>query len=60
MTLLSYYLPSSKIIRSDENINDYKYIISSDRNLLNINRGGSVFKEVQTFDDHFLLINVSK
>ena len=60
MTLLSYYLPSSRIVRSTENINNYKYIISSDSNLLNILPNGNVFKKVQTFDNHFLLMNVSK
>ena len=60
MTLLSYYLPFSSIIRSTENVNDYKYIITSDRTLSDIHRSGNLFKEIQNFDNHFLLMNISK
>tara|TARA_Y100001968_G_scaffold144803_1_gene132209 strand:- start:125 stop:622 length:498 start_codon:yes stop_codon:yes gene_type:complete len=59
-TLLSYYLPSSKIIKSSESINNYKYIVTSDSELINNLEDNSGFRVSREFDDNFLLINISK
>ena len=59
-TLLSYYLPSSKIIKSSKYINKYKYIITSDINLLYEEENINLFRIIRRFDDNFLLVNISK
>tara|TARA_Y100001968_G_scaffold12867_1_gene10621 strand:- start:855 stop:2504 length:1650 start_codon:yes stop_codon:yes gene_type:complete len=59
-TLLSYYLPSSKVITSIDDIGIYSYIITSDEYFLNSFNRSSDFKTVRTFDKHFLLVNISK
>ncbi len=59
-TLLSYYLPSSKILRKDDDIRKYKYLITSDINTLNNINILSFFKSIKKFDNHFLMIKHSK
>ena len=59
MTLLSYYLPSTKILNSPNEISMYNYIITSDLNLFNKVKGNSKFKPIKTFDNHLLLMNIS-
>ncbi len=59
-TLLSYYLPSSRIVDDFEVISKYKYVITSNSNLLkklNLNR---FFIPVKKFDNHLLLVNIGK
>tara|TARA_Y100001968_G_scaffold330096_1_gene381016 strand:- start:1344 stop:2993 length:1650 start_codon:yes stop_codon:yes gene_type:complete len=59
-TLLSYYLPSSQVIKSSENIKMYDYVITSDRQLLTVIDKEPLFKAIKKFDDNFLLKNISK
>ena len=58
-TLLSYYLPSSRIVRNDDNISKYKYLITSDINKFNKLKITNFFKSIKNFDNHFLLIKNS-
>tara|TARA_Y100001968_G_C19212448_1_gene645451 strand:- start:288 stop:710 length:423 start_codon:yes stop_codon:yes gene_type:complete len=57
-TLLSYYLPSTMILKSSKYINNYKYLITSDSNLLNGGDRGNEFRIIRKFDKHFLLLNI--
>ena len=59
-TLLRYYLPSAKIVKSTEDVFRYNYIITSDINKLYNQEGDSGFKLIDGFDNHFLMINKSK
>ncbi len=59
-TLLRYYLPSAKIIKSVEDIKMYDYIITSDKESLYTKFDRTKFKSINNFDNHFLLINMSK
>jgi len=59
-TLLSYYLPSSKVIQSFKDIGNYNYLITSNSNILNISNTRTVFRKIKKFDNHFLLINISE
>ena len=59
-TLLSFYLPSSEIVYSVNNIYSYKYVITSDSDFLNSPEGKSSFKKIKNFDNHFLLLNIVK
>ena len=59
-TLLLYYLPSSKVVNSSDNISRYKYVITSDREILNTMKGENRFKSIKEFNDHFFLMNISK
>tara|TARA_Y100001968_G_scaffold282201_1_gene279902 strand:- start:1253 stop:2902 length:1650 start_codon:yes stop_codon:yes gene_type:complete len=59
-TLLSYYLPYSKVIHDDRGISNYKYIITSDRNFIEMFDEKNFFVSVKKFDNHILLMNVSK
>ena len=59
-TLLSYYLPSSKVVKNSEDLKMLNYIITSDRSLLYNYKKESLFKSIKKFDNHFLLINISK
>ena len=54
-TLLSYYLPSSQIIESSDNILIENYIITSDRNFMNDNVSSLNYEIIYNFDNHFLL-----
>ena len=59
-TLLSYYLPFSKIVDDFEVISKYKYIITSNRNYLEKLDKQKSFIPVKKFDNHLLLVNISK
>ena len=58
-TLLSYYLPSSQVLSNIEDINIYKYIITSDINSLDNFNEIKVFKPIKTFDKQTLFMNTS-
>ena len=59
-TLLRYYLPSSKTISSSDEVLIYDYIITSDINSLYDYKNASGLKLISNFDNHFLLMNISK
>ena len=59
-TLLRYYLPSAKILESTEDIEKYNYLITSDRQFIQYYQNRYLFKSIKNFDNHFLLMNVSK
>ena len=59
-TLLSYYLPSSKIIKSSNNIAMYNFIITSDKEFLYSVKNQSLYKSIKTFNSHYLLMKISK
>ena len=59
-TLLSFYLPSSIVVKSSEDLKMFNYIITSDKNLLHSYKNDSVFRSIKKFDNHFLLMNISK
>jgi len=57
-TLLSYYLPSSRIVDDFEVISKYKYVITSNSNLLKKLNLNKFFIPVKKFDNHLLLVNI--
>ena len=59
-TLLSYYLPVSKVIEDENEISEYKYVITSDNKTLDKLYVKKVFKTIKKFDNHILLMNVDK
>lgn len=59
-TLLSYYLPSSQVVRNAKDLKKYKYLITSDINSLNTLKIKSLFKSIKKSDNQFLLVNISK
>ena len=59
-TLLSYYLPSSNVVSNLYDIKKYKYLITSDINSLNTLNTNVSFKPIKKFDNHILLINITK
>ena len=59
-TLLSYYLPSSRIVDDSELISKYKYLITSNANLLEKLYLKQIFVPVKKFDNHLLLMNIGK
>ena len=59
-TLLSFYLPSSIVVKSSGDLKMFNYIITSDKNLLHSYKNDSVFRSIKKFDNHFLLMNISK
>ena len=59
-TLLSYYLPSSMIVDDFEVISKYKYVITSNSNLLKKLNLNQFFIPVKKFDNHLLLVNIGK
>tara|TARA_B100001996_G_C18325146_1_gene464096 strand:- start:103 stop:576 length:474 start_codon:yes stop_codon:yes gene_type:complete len=59
-TLLSYYLPSSEILNSSENIEKLNYIITSDKNLMVDYKNKNIFKSIKNFENHFFLVKVSE
>ncbi len=59
-TLLSYYLPSSQVVQNVDDIRNYKYLITSDINILHNMNLMNLFKSIKRFDNQFLLINTSK
>ena len=59
-TLLSYYLPESKVLRPNEDISKLEYIITSEAKFISKFENKSLFKSIRRFDNHILLINISK
>ncbi len=59
-TLLSYYIPTSKVVKNLDDISNYKYIITSDINSLTKFRDRPLFKSIKKFDNQYLLMNISK
>ena len=59
-TLLSYYLPSSKVVKSSDDLSLYKYIITSDSDFISYNEQVSKFKLINVFENNYLLVNNSK
>ena len=59
-TLLSFYLPSSIVLKSFDNILMYDYVITSDVNTLETLKGDKSFKTIKKFDNHVLLVNIDK
>ena len=59
-TLLSYYLPSSKVIDRFDAINKYKYVITSDSKSIEKLDLKKLFIPVKKFDNHLLLMNISE
>ncbi len=57
-TLLSYYLPSSRIVDDFEVIRKYKYLITSNANLSEKLNLKQFFIPVKKFDNHILLMNI--
>tara|TARA_B000000475_G_C15916769_1_gene414885 strand:+ start:327 stop:632 length:306 start_codon:yes stop_codon:yes gene_type:complete len=57
-TLLSFYLPSSRIVDDVEVISKYKYVITSNFNLLKKLDLNQFFIPVKKFDNHLLLVNI--
>ncbi len=59
-TLLSYYLPSSRIVDNFEVLNKYKYVITSNANLLEKLCLKKFFIPVKKFDNHLLLMKIGE
>ena len=59
-TLLAYYLPSSKIISSFDEEANYKYIITSTTRSIDELKTKSDYKPIKRFENHLLLMNISK
>tara|TARA_Y100001968_G_scaffold55064_1_gene46294 strand:- start:472 stop:2121 length:1650 start_codon:yes stop_codon:yes gene_type:complete len=59
-TLLSFYLPSSKVLDDFDSISKYKYVITSKKKSLKNFDYREFFVTVKIFDNHLLLKNISK
>ena len=59
-TLLSYYLPSSKVVTSSDDIFKLNYIITSDVDFTFDNIKKNIFKSIKKINNHSLLVNISK
>tara|TARA_Y100001968_G_C19388904_1_gene734439 strand:- start:130 stop:1623 length:1494 start_codon:yes stop_codon:yes gene_type:complete len=59
-TLLTFYLPSYKVVKSLNEISKYSYIITSYKTNINILNGENSFRSIKKFDKHSLLMNISK
>ncbi len=59
-TLLSYYLPSYKVIDGFDEISKYKYVITSERNFLDKSIEKDDFKSINKFDNHIFLMKITK
>ncbi len=59
-TLLSYYLPSSKVIDDVDEIRNYKYVITADRYFIDQSVIQKHFKSINKFDNHILLMRITK
>jgi len=59
-TLLSYYLPSSRVVDDFEGISNYKYVITSNSNSFKKMDVKQMFIPVKKFDNHLLLMNISE
>ena len=59
-TLLSYYLPSSKVINDVNEIRMNSYLITSDKVSFDKSDFNQVFKTIKKFDNHILLKKLGK
>ena len=59
-TLLSYYLPSSKVVKDFNDFSEYKYVITSNSNSSENVDLKKLFVPVKKFDNNLLLMNISK
>ena len=59
-TLLLFYLPSSQVVNKVNDISEYKYLITSDRNTLEAHEMKSLFTSIKKVDNHYLWMNISK
>ena len=59
-TLLKYYLPSSKVVNSNENLDMYDFIITSDRNLIYDREYKIKFELIKEFNNQLFLMNIIK
>ena len=59
-TLLSYYLPNSKVVESTDDLTMHDYIITSDRNFVYDYENKYIYRPIRSFDRHFFLKNISK
>ena len=59
-TLLSYYLPKSRVVNSTEDLTMHDYIITSDSKFVYEYENKYFFKSIRNFDRHYLLKNISK
>ncbi len=59
-TLLSYYLPSFRVVDDLKGIVKYKYLITSSSSFLENLEVKKFFATVKKFDNHYLLKNISK
>ncbi|WP_269624762.1 ArnT family glycosyltransferase [Prochlorococcus marinus] len=59
-TLLSYYLPSSKIVDDFDDVSKYKYVITSKNNYIAKSNFKKFYVTVKKSDDLFLLMNISE
>ena len=57
-TLLSYYLPSSKVIDDFNEISKYKYVITSESNSFKKLDVQKSFIPIKKFDNNLLLMNI--
>ncbi len=58
-TLLSYYLPSSRVLDDFQQITKYKYVITSNINKFEDLDVKNIFTSIKKFDNHFLLMKIS-
>ena len=59
-TLLSYYLPSSKVVDNFDQITKSKYVITSNIKYFEKMDLNQLFISVKKFDKHILLLNISE
>ncbi len=59
-TLLRYYLPSSRVLKSSDDIFMYDYIITSDEKVVSKFQKEYLFHSIAGFDNHILLKNIRK
>tara|TARA_Y100001968_G_C19197128_1_gene638080 strand:- start:38 stop:382 length:345 start_codon:yes stop_codon:yes gene_type:complete len=59
-TLLSYYIPSSEIVESYNEINQNQYLLTSDISNLTNEINSNHFEIISYYDDQILLMRISK
>ena len=59
-TLMLYYLPSSQVITNINDISNYKYLITSDIQILDSLNIKHLFRSVKKVDNQYLLMNMKK
>ena len=59
-TLLSFYLPSSELLKSSDDIRKYRYLITDDKKIVESSQKQNLFKPIKKFDKTYLLMKLSK